>query len=134
LTLAVVRDLREVRAPVGPEKLAGFETDVLAGFVLARAAAGLSDGTISSDMLHLEQVRAWFGPGSAGRCGRFPFSYLTRELGVRCRQGRLKWPPAAGIIRGHGRDGTYRDEVDDLLDGGERDAGWDADNEYKWVW
>jgi hypothetical protein len=61
LTLAVVRDLRDARAPAGPEELAGFETDVLAGFVLARAAAGLSDGTISSDMVHLEQVRAWFG-------------------------------------------------------------------------
>jgi hypothetical protein len=47
-----------VRAPA---ELAGFETDVLAGFVLARAAAGLSDGTISSDVVHLEQVRAWFG-------------------------------------------------------------------------
>jgi site-specific recombinase XerD len=34
---------------------------VLAGFVLARAAAGLPDGTISSDVVHLEQVRAWFG-------------------------------------------------------------------------
>ncbi|WP_327581861.1 tyrosine-type recombinase/integrase [Nonomuraea sp. NBC_00507] len=38
-----------------------METDVLAGFVLARAAAGLSDGTISSDVMHLEQARAWFG-------------------------------------------------------------------------
>jgi len=61
LTLAVARDLREARAPSGPGELAGFETDVLAGFVLARAAAGLSDGTISSDVMHLEQVRAWFG-------------------------------------------------------------------------
>jgi len=61
LTLAVVRDLRDVRAPAGPDELAAFETDVLAGFVLARAAAGLSDGTISSDVMHLEQVRAWFG-------------------------------------------------------------------------
>ena len=34
---------------------------MLAGFVLARAAAGLSDATIRSDVLHLEQVRAWFG-------------------------------------------------------------------------
>jgi hypothetical protein len=31
------------------------------GFVLARAAAGLADGTISSDVAHLEQLRAWFG-------------------------------------------------------------------------
>ena len=61
LVLAALRDLREVRAPVGPEELAELETDVLAGFVLARAAAGLADGTISSDVLHIEQVRAWFG-------------------------------------------------------------------------
>ena len=30
----------EARAPAGPEELANVETDVLAGFVLARAAAG----------------------------------------------------------------------------------------------
>src|SRR5215831_5492921 len=59
--LAAVRDLREARAPGSPEELAAFETDVLAGFVLARAAAGLSDRTISLDVWHLEQARAWFG-------------------------------------------------------------------------
>ena len=57
--LAVVRDLREARAAAGPEELAAFETDVLAGFVLARAAAGLSDSTIAGDVIHLEQVRGW---------------------------------------------------------------------------
>ncbi len=61
MTLAAVRDLRDARALAGPDELAAFETDVLAGFVLARAAAGLPDGTISSDVVHLEQVRAWFG-------------------------------------------------------------------------
>ena len=61
LSLAVVRDLREARVPAGPDELLSFETDVLAGFVLARAAAGLSDNTIRSDVLHLEQLRAWFG-------------------------------------------------------------------------
>lgn len=39
------------------EDLAALQTDVLVGFVLARAAAGLSDGTIACDVLHLEQVR-----------------------------------------------------------------------------
>lgn len=39
----------------------GFETDVLAGFVLARSSAGLSDSTIRNDVGHLEQVRTWFG-------------------------------------------------------------------------
>jgi hypothetical protein len=61
LSLAVVRDLREARVPAGPDELAAFETDVLAGFVLARAAAGLADATIRSDVSHLEQVRSWFG-------------------------------------------------------------------------
>ena len=59
--LAVVRDLRELRSPAGPDELAAFETDVLAGFVLARASAGLADGTIRSDVGHLEQVRTWLG-------------------------------------------------------------------------
>lgn len=59
--LAVVRDLRETRVAPSTEEIAAFETDVLAGFLLARASAGLADGTIRSDVGHLEQVRAWFG-------------------------------------------------------------------------
>ena len=54
MELAVVRDLREVRAPVGAEELTAYETDVLAGFVLARASAGLADGTIRGDVSNLE--------------------------------------------------------------------------------
>jgi integrase/recombinase XerD len=61
LSLAVVRDLREARAPASPDEVAGFETDVLAGFVLARAAAGLADATIRREVVQLEQIRAWFG-------------------------------------------------------------------------
>jgi hypothetical protein len=59
--LAVVRDLWQRRAPSTPEELAAFETDVLAGFVLARASAGLADATIRGDVGNLEQIRAWFG-------------------------------------------------------------------------
>ncbi|TJZ96082.1 site-specific integrase [Actinacidiphila oryziradicis] len=59
--LAVVRDMREHRAPVSAEELAQFETDALAGFVLARASAGLADGTIRGDVGHLDQMRTWFG-------------------------------------------------------------------------
>lgn len=61
LALAVVRDLREHRAPTTAEELAGFETDVLSGFVLARASAGLVDSTIRNDTNHLELIRDWFG-------------------------------------------------------------------------
>lgn len=59
--LSVVRDLREVRRPATAEELAEFETDVLAGFVVARASAGLSDSTIRGEVSNLEQVREWFG-------------------------------------------------------------------------
>ncbi|MFV5998211.1 hypothetical protein ACNPQM_39040 [Streptomyces sp. NPDC056231] len=51
---AAVRDLREFRDPVSAGELEQFETDVLAGFVLARASAGLADGTICGDVRHLE--------------------------------------------------------------------------------
>lgn len=61
MSLAVVRDLREARVAAGPEELAALETDVFAGFVLARAAAGLADATIASDVSNLEQIRVWFG-------------------------------------------------------------------------
>jgi len=61
LGLAPVRDLREAVGWLGRRNWTELETDVLAGFVLARAAAGLSDATVSSDVRHLEQVRAWFG-------------------------------------------------------------------------
>ena len=56
-----MRDLREARAAAGPDELAALETDVFAGFVLARAAAGLADATIVSDVVNLEQIRVWFG-------------------------------------------------------------------------
>ncbi|MGW7620345.1 hypothetical protein ACWGLG_31845 [Streptomyces antimycoticus] len=59
--LAVVRDLREHCAPASAEELERFEPDVLSGFVLARASAGLADGTIRGDVGHLEQIRTWFG-------------------------------------------------------------------------
>lgn len=57
MSLAVVQDLRVARPSATADEVAAFETDVLAGFVLARAAAGLADGTIASDVMHLEQVR-----------------------------------------------------------------------------
>ena len=63
LGLALVRDLRELRQQPSSaaEEIEAFETDVLAGFVLARAFAGLVDSTIRNDINHLELVRDWFG-------------------------------------------------------------------------
>jgi hypothetical protein len=42
-------------------ELTDFEVDVLSEFVLARHAAGLTDGGIRTDTTHLEQIRDWFG-------------------------------------------------------------------------
>ena len=61
MALALVRDLREHRVPASAEELADFETDVLAGFVLARASAGLADSTIRNDTGHLDLISDWFG-------------------------------------------------------------------------
>jgi integrase/recombinase XerD len=61
LVLAAVRDLREHRTPASEDEIADFETDVLSGFVLARASAGLVDSTIRNDVNHLELIRDWFG-------------------------------------------------------------------------
>ncbi|MEU6865377.1 hypothetical protein ABZ924_19235 [Streptomyces sp. NPDC046876] len=54
-------------APASAEELERFEADVLSGFVLARASAGLAEAPSAatsgtwSDVGHLEQVRTWFG-------------------------------------------------------------------------
>jgi integrase/recombinase XerD len=61
LALALVHDLREHRTAASGEELADLETDVLAGFVLARASAGLADSTIRNNTGHLELTRDWFG-------------------------------------------------------------------------
>ena len=61
MTLALVRDMRELREPSSTQEVADFETDVLAGFVLARASAGLADSTIRNDTGHLDLIRSWFG-------------------------------------------------------------------------
>jgi integrase/recombinase XerD len=91
LALALVRDLRDHRAPVSEEDLADFETDVLAGFVLARASAGLADSTIRNDTGHLQLTRDWFGrplwemqPADADAY----FGKVLREVRPATRTGR----------------------------------------------
>ena len=70
MSLAAVRDPRVARAPVTAEDLAALQTEVLAGFVLARAAAGLPDGTIASDVvMRPAAVPGRLSPGRAARRG-----------------------------------------------------------------
>ncbi|WP_436500373.1 tyrosine-type recombinase/integrase [Actinokineospora sp. HUAS TT18] len=61
MAVAAVRDLRTLRPVASPDELEQFEVDVMAGFVLARASAGVADTTIRGDLSNLEQVREWFG-------------------------------------------------------------------------
>jgi integrase/recombinase XerD len=61
LTLTLVHDMRELREPSSADEVADFETDVLAGFVLARASAGLADSTIRNGAGYLDLIRNWFG-------------------------------------------------------------------------
>jgi hypothetical protein len=42
LAVAAVRDLRTLRPVASPDELEQFEVDVMAGFVLARASAGVT--------------------------------------------------------------------------------------------
>jgi site-specific recombinase XerD len=91
VALAVVRDLREVSAVLTPEDRAAFETDVLAGFVLARAAAGISDTTIYNDLIDLQQIRDWFGRPlweMAASDADAYFGRVTRHLAPGTRRGK----------------------------------------------
>ena len=56
-----MRGLRELRAPSSAEEIEAFETYVLAGFVLARASAGLADSTIRNDTGHFNLIWEWLG-------------------------------------------------------------------------
>lgn len=60
MSLAAVTELRERRPLATAEELEAFETDVMAGFVLARSSAGMTDGTVRGDVINIEQIRAWF--------------------------------------------------------------------------
>lgn len=93
MSLAVVRSLREPRAPATEEELADFELDVLAGFVLARHSAGLADSTIRGDTTQLQLVRDWFGrplwelePRDADRY----FGTVLRGVSAATRAGRAQ--------------------------------------------
>jgi hypothetical protein len=94
--------LRSRRPPASAEELERFETDVLAGLVLARSAAGLADSTIRGELGHLDQLRGWFGrplwemePRDAGNQSRcVPF---CRRISIR----PLAWLPAGPTALTH---------------------------------
>ena len=60
MSLAVVRDLRPQSRLSTAEDVAAFEQDLLAEFVMARASAGVTDGTIRTDVSIVVELREWF--------------------------------------------------------------------------
>ncbi|WP_327375393.1 site-specific integrase [Streptomyces sp. NBC_01216] len=61
MSLALVRDLRSVRPTPADEDLDAFEQDLVAGFVLARAAAGVEDGSIQAEIRAVSEFRDSMG-------------------------------------------------------------------------
>jgi site-specific recombinase XerD len=57
VALALVRDLRSARPNPTPDELDGFEQDLIAGFVLARSAAGVADSSIRGEVRAITEFR-----------------------------------------------------------------------------
>jgi integrase/recombinase XerD len=79
---------------MGEVEAAEFETDVLTGFVLARAAAGLTDSTIRNDTNHLGLIRDCSGtqrPTPSQRAGD-----AQCVPGLQAETGR----PGQGLVEG----------------------------------
>ena len=89
LSLAVVRDLRDAHAPAGPDELAAFETDVLAG----SSWPGRRPGCLITRSARTCCTWSSCGDGSAARCGtwspRTPTSFLGRVLRDAAKGTRL---------------------------------------------
>lgn len=61
MALALVRDLRSVRPVPTPDELDAFEQDLVAGFVLARSAAGVEDRSIQDEVRYITKFRESMG-------------------------------------------------------------------------
>ncbi|MFD5875853.1 tyrosine-type recombinase/integrase [Streptomyces sp. NPDC060322] len=87
MVLTAVRQIRRALEP-DLQTVEDFETEVLSGFVLARAASGISDGSIRREVGDLDLMRSWFGrplwemePADADR----HFGHALRGLSVSTR-------------------------------------------------
>jgi hypothetical protein len=84
--------MREPRVPAGPEELRLSEADMLTGFVLVRAAAELSDRTISAGVVLIIHPVLLLG-----------FHYPDDQRLDRSTGGRPSWPApvCAGALAGY---------------------------------
>jgi integrase len=81
VTLALVRDLRAIRPVPDEADLDAYEQDLIAGFVLARSAAGVTDKSIQAELRAVGEFRE--------SMGRYLWTArpddADRLLGQRCR-------------------------------------------------
>jgi integrase/recombinase XerD len=73
-SLAVVRDIHSLRSLEGPEDALAYQQDLLAEYVLARSAHGVTDATVRADLAAVNEFLDWAGcpawevtPGHADR-------------------------------------------------------------------
>ena len=100
--------MRELRATSDED--AAFETDVLAGFVLARASAGLAEDMIRDDTGHLDLIRDWFGRGlweMRPEDADAYFGWVLRDAKPPARAGRARG--AGGLLTAPGTAAPGRD-------------------------
>jgi integrase/recombinase XerD len=60
-SLAVVRDIRCPRSLDTPQAAADYQQDLLAEYVLARSAHGVTDATVRGDLAAVEEFLCWAG-------------------------------------------------------------------------
>jgi len=60
-SLAVVRDIRSPRSLDSPEEAAAYQEDLIAEYVLARAAHGVVDATVRADLAAVTEFLHWAG-------------------------------------------------------------------------
>lgn len=60
-SLAVVRDIRSPRSLNAPEDAVAYQQDLLAEYVLARSAHGVTDATVRADLAAVNEFLDWAG-------------------------------------------------------------------------
>lgn len=88
-SLAVVRDIRSPRSLASPPEAAAYQEDLLAEYVLARSAHGVTDATVRADIAAVSEFLDWAGclawEVTAGHADRF-LAQAQRDKAVKTRR------------------------------------------------
>jgi integrase/recombinase XerD len=86
VALGVVRDLRSPRSLDAPGEAAAYQEHLMAEYVLARLAHGVTDGTIRGEITAVEQFLAHAGVFAWRSSPRTPTGSSVRRSGTRRRR------------------------------------------------